>query len=104
MLQDEQTVLVYGKLCVDLPTRSVTVQGRPVHLAKMEYCLLCYLLQHAGQVLSRQEILANVWASPPNVRTRTLDMHIHALRKKLGLNEDLETVFRIGYKLRRQSK
>lgn len=99
MLQDEQTVLVYGNLYVDLPTQSVTVQGRPVHLAKMEYFLLYYLLQHAGQVLSRQEILANVWASPPNVKTRTLDMHIHALRKKLGLTNNLETVFRIGYRL-----
>lgn len=104
MLQDEQTVLVYGKLCVDLPTQSVTVQGRPVHLAKMEYCLLCYLLQHAGQVLSRQEILANVWGSPPNVKTRTLDMHIHALRKKLGLNDSLETVFQIRYRLRLPSQ
>ena len=99
MPQDEQTVLVYGNLRVDLPTQSVTVQIRPVHLAKMEYRLLCYFIQHKGQVLSRQEILANVWGSPPNVKTRTLDMHIHALRKKLGLTNNLETVFRIGYRL-----
>ena len=104
MPQDEQTLLEYGNLCVDLPTQRVTVQDQPVYLAKMEYRLLCYLIQHAGQVVSRQEILANIWNLPPNARTRTLDMHIHALRKKLGLNEDLETVFRIGYKLRRQSK
>lgn len=104
MPQDEQTLLEYRNLCVDLLTQSVTVQGQPVHLAKIEYRLLCYLIQHAGQVVSRQEILANIWKLPPNARTRTLDMHIHALRKKLGLNDDLETVFRIGYKLRQQSK
>lgn len=100
MLQDEQKVLVYGTICVDLSTHKVAAQGQPVHLSNMQYRLLCYLIQHAGQILLRQEILSNVWNSPPNIKTRTLDMHICALRKKLGLNDRLETVFQIGYRLR----
>ena len=100
MLQDEQNVLVYEAIRVDLSTHRVLVQGRPVHLTDLQFRLLCYLILHAGQALSRQEILSNVWGLPPNAKTRTLDMHICTLRKELGLTDSLETVFRIGYRLR----
>ena len=99
MPQIDQNTLIYGSIRVELSAHKVLVQGKPVHLAKMEYRLLCYLIQHEGQVLSRREILSNVWDSPPNVKTRTLDMHIYALRKKLGLADRLKTVFRVGYRL-----
>ncbi len=99
MPQDEQNVLVYGPIYVGLATHKVLAHGKPVHLTKMEYHLLCYLIRSAGRVVSRQEILANVWDSPPNVKTRTLDMHIHALRKKLSLDDSLKTVFQVGYRL-----
>ena len=73
----EQDALIYGPIRVELLTHKVLAQGKFVHLAKMEYRLLCYLILHEGQVLSRQEILTNIWNLPPNVKTRTLDMHIH---------------------------
>ena len=76
----EQDALIYGPIRVELLTHKVLAQGKFVHLAKMEYRLLCYLILHEGQVLSRQEILTNIWNLPPNVKTRTLDMHIHTLR------------------------
>ena len=100
MSQGNQTVLMYGSIRVELSTHRVLVQSSPVHLAKMEYRLLCYMIQHTGQALSRQEILSNIWNLPPNVKTRTLDMHIHTLRKKLGLADYLETVLQVGYRLR----
>lgn len=96
----EQDALIYGPIRVELLTHKVLAQGKFVHLAKMEYRLLCYLILHEGQVLSRQEILTNIWNLPPNVKTRTLDMHIHTLRKKLGLADYLETVLQVGYRLR----
>lgn len=71
----EQDALIYGPIRVELLTHKVLAQGKFVHLAKMEYRLLCYLILHEGQVLSRQEILTNIWNLPPNVKTRTLDMH-----------------------------
>ena len=89
----EQDALIYGPIRVELLTHKVLAQGKFVHLAKMEYRLLCYLILHEGQVLSRQEILTNIWNLPPNVKTRTLDMHIHTLRKKLGLAD----VFSVGF-------
>lgn len=69
----EQDALIYGPIRVELLTHKVLAQGKFVHLAKMEYRLLCYLILHEGQVLSRQEILTNIWNLPPNVKTRTLD-------------------------------
>ena len=55
----EQDALIYGPIRVELLTHKVLAQGKFVHLAKMEYRLLCYLILHEGQVLSRQEILTN---------------------------------------------
>ena len=95
----EQDALIYGPIRVELLTHKVLAQGKFVRLAKMEYRLLCYLILHEGQVLSRQEILTNIWNLPPNVKTRTLDMHIHTLRKKLGLADYLETVLQVGLSL-----
>lgn len=69
----EQDALIYGPIRVELLTHKVLAQGKFVRLAKMEYRLLCYLILHEGQVLSRQEILTNIWNLPPNVKTRTLD-------------------------------
>ena len=56
----EQDALIYGPIRVELLTHKVLAQGKFVHLAKMEYRLLCYLILHEGQVLSRQEILTNI--------------------------------------------
>ena len=100
---DESAFIVYGAIKVTLATHMVFLHGKPVHLAKMEYCLLCYLLQYQGRVLSRQQILSEVWNFPSDLKTRTVDIHICNLRKKLGL-DDLKTVVGIGYKLQSPSE
>ena len=83
---DESAFIVYGAIKVTLATHMVFLHGKPVHLAKMEYCLLCYLLQYQGRVLSRQQILSEVWNFPSDLNTRTVDIHICNIRKKLGLD------------------
>ncbi len=100
---DESAFIVYGAIKVTLATHMVFLHGKPVHLAKMEYRLLCYLLQYQGRVLSRQQILSEVWNFPSDLKTRTVDIHICNLRKKLGL-DDLKTVVGIGYKLQPPSE
>lgn len=100
---DESAFIVYGAIKVTLATHMVFLHGEPVHLAKMEYRLLCYLLQYQGRVLSRQQILSEVWNFPSDLKTRTVDIHICNLRKKLGL-DDLKTVVGIGYKLQPPSE
>lgn len=94
-------VLTYGEIRIIPATHTVLLDGKPVHLAKMEYRLLGYLLQHQGEALPRQAILSAVWGAPPSLKTRTLDIHICALRRKLSLGTNLETVMKVGYRLDR---
>lgn len=61
----EQDALIYGPIRVELLTHKVLAQGKFVRLAKMEYRLLCYLILHEGQVLSRQEILTKALPGIP---------------------------------------
>ena len=81
-------------------THTVYSAGEEVHLPEMEYQLLYYFLQHPGQTLSRKTLMLAVWGAPPGLKTRTLDIHICQLRKKLKLGSSLQTVFKVGYKLR----
>ncbi|MFB9428779.1 response regulator transcription factor [Streptoalloteichus tenebrarius] len=69
---------------MDLAARRVQVDGREVQLANKEFELLRVLIQHAGQVVSRDEILTTVWHDPELKASKTLDMHISWLRRKIG--------------------
>lgn len=95
----DSDVLTYGAIRIIPTAHTVLLHGKPVHLAKMEYRLLFYLFQHMGETLPRQDILSVVWGTPPSLKTRTLDMHICALRRKLSLRNDLVAIPGIGYKL-----
>ncbi|WP_295425526.1 winged helix-turn-helix domain-containing protein [uncultured Subdoligranulum sp.] len=100
----DSDVLTYGAIQIIPATHTVLLNGKPVHLAKMEYRLLGYLLQHPGETLPRQDLLSAVWGAPPSLKTRTLDIHICALRRKLSLGKNLETVMKVGYKLHSHEK
>jgi DNA-binding response OmpR family regulator len=69
---------------MDLGARMVTVDGQEIQLANKEFELLRVLMQHAGQVVSRDEILSEVWSGPELKNSKTLDMHMSWLRRKLG--------------------
>jgi DNA-binding response OmpR family regulator len=87
---------------VDLVTREVTFEGRPVSLTRMELDLLALLLAHPGRVFSREELLTRVWGYERTPTTRTVDAHVLQLRTKL--RPDLvESVRGIGYRLKRES-
>lgn len=96
----DSDVLTYGAIRIIPTTHMVLLHGELVHLAKMEYRLLFYLFQHTGEPLPRQDIMSAVWGAPPNLRTRTVDVHISILRRKLSLGKDLEPVTGVGYRLR----
>jgi DNA-binding response OmpR family regulator len=69
---------------MDLAARRVQVDGQEVQLANKEFELLRVLMQHAGQVVTRDDILNEVWKGPELKSTKTLDMHISWLRRKIG--------------------
>jgi len=69
-------------------------------LTRKEYDLLSLLVQHAGEIIPREALLMRVWGYGADIRTRTLDVHVRRLRKKLGGYADqyIETIFGIGYR------
>ncbi|WP_189209760.1 MULTISPECIES: response regulator transcription factor [Actinokineospora] len=69
---------------MDLAARVVTVDGVEINLANKEFELLRVLIQRAGQVVTREEILSEVWSDPELKGSKTLDMHMSWLRRKLG--------------------
>ena len=93
-----------GPLRLDLLTREVTYSGTPVTLLPREYRLLEYLMQHAGQVVSRSMLFEAVWDYRLDERTNVIDVHISRLRKKLdpgGALPMLHAIRDSGYLLRR---
>ena len=88
-------------LFVDLRQQMVILNGQTLTLRPLEYRLLAVLVEHAGEVMPRAALLMRVWGYAPEIRTRTLDMHIRRLRKKLGMySRYIDTVFRVGYRFR----
>lgn len=85
---------------VDLAAGSLQVDARPVQLTRKEASLLAALVGNAGDIMSREVLLSRVWGYGPQIRTRTLDVHIRRLRKKLGAYGDqyIETIFGVGYR------
>lgn len=91
--------LVYQDVTVDLNSHAVYKGETPVSLKPMEYELLCTFMKHPGMVMTREKLLRQVWGDEYIGETRTVDVHVAALRKKLGLTEQLATVFKLGYRL-----
>jgi two-component system phosphate regulon response regulator PhoB len=100
---DPPTVESLGVLEVDTARRSVNVEGQDVTLTRKEFDLLADLLRHRGRVASRDQLLQRVWGYDHVGTTRTVDVHIRQLRKKLGPAADyIETVVGVGYRVRRE--
>lgn len=88
-----------GLLVYDALSGRLTLDDAELELSPKERSLLVLLAQDAGRLFSRQEILERVWTPTWYGPTKTLDVHIAALRKKLGAPEWIETVRSIGYRL-----
>jgi len=73
-----------GGLVVDARARTVTLDGVPLDLSPKEFDLLLYLAERAGEVVSKRELLAKVWNQPYGGADKTVDVHLHWLRRKLG--------------------
>jgi two-component system response regulator RegX3 len=93
-----------GALTVDRRTRRVTVEGDLVALTPKEFDLLAFLADDAGAVRPRQELLENVWDPHWYGPTKTLDVHVASLRKKLGDPGWIETVRGVGFRLRARAE
>ena len=94
---EEATGLTLGPVRLCRATREVTVDGSAVVLAPMEFELLGYLMERQGAVVSRATLLADVWGFLSPGETRTIEVHIGQVRKKLGDRSLIRTVRGVGY-------
>ena len=86
-----------GKIRVDRARHLVERDGKAVHLTKKEFDLLWLLIRSGGRVVSRETILSRLWDYAADVETRTVDVHVRSIRKKLG-DDVVETVVGVGYR------
>lgn len=87
-------------LAVDFDHRLAVLDSKRLILTRKEYELLALLVQHAGEIVPRDALLLRVWGYGVGIRTRTLDVHVRRVRKKLGeyAEQYVETIFGIGYR------
>lgn len=100
-----ESVHRFGDVVVDPAARTVTRGGEPLEMSRLEFDLLLHLLRADGAVVSRYELLKEVWGYQRPVGTRTVDTHVHTLRGKIERDASeprhLLTVRKMGYRLRR---
>ena len=89
--------LVLGDVSVDPVTRRVSVAGAQVQLTATEFDLLEHLMANQGKVLSREQLLSEVWGYAAIVGPRTVDVHVAQVRAKLGDHSPIRTVRGVGY-------
>jgi len=98
-----QGPFVVGELAVDIETREATLGGAALDLTRKEFDFLAYLAERAGVVISKRELLAEVWRQPYGGADKTVDVHLSVLRRKLGETAAearyLQTVHGVGVKL-----
>lgn len=92
-------VIHAGAVMLDLARREVRVGAAVVHLSDREFRVLHQLAEHAGEVLSRERLLSEVWGYHFDPGSNVVDVCIRRLRKKLGADAPIETVRHVGYRL-----
>ncbi|REK75010.1 response regulator transcription factor [Paenibacillus paeoniae] len=95
----EETIMSFQDINVYIDKREVTVREEVVELTPKEYELLLVLLKNKNIALSREQFIEKVWGGDFYGETRTVDMHIKSLRKKLNLQDHIKTIYKIGYRL-----
>ena len=95
----ETSILNAGPIMIDMDKYRVTVSGKSIKLAWMEFQLLRYLVLNIGRVFTREDLLTSVWGQKHYGHTRTVDVHIRRLRHKLGAQGSayIRTVNNVGY-------
>lgn len=91
---------IFGDVVINFDSRIVTKGKEEIDLTAKEFDLLAVLIRNRNIALSRCFLYESVWEEEYTGETRTLDNHIQRLRKKLGWNDRIQTVFRIGYRLK----
>ena len=93
------SILKYGGIEINLSEHTVFQHGKQVHLTLKEFELLTLFVQNQDIALSRERIMSSVWGYEFAGESRTVDIHVNQLRRKLGLRRELVTISKLGYRL-----
>lgn len=91
--------LTMGGIEIDIEARRVTRDGNPVPLTSKEFDLLMLFAENRNAALFRENLYERVWHDEYYANSRTLDIHVQRLRRKLGWERNLVAVYKIGYRL-----
>lgn len=97
-----QDVLQYYDISVDIGKHTITKNGDPIQLTPKEFDVLVYFLQHQDIAVSRERLLSNIWGYEFEGESRTVDIHVQQVRRKVGLQNRLITIPKLGYRLESQ--
>ena len=97
--RSDESVLTVGALTLDLARRQANLDGLIADLSDREFRLLHHLVEHAGEVVSRESLLSEVWGYHFDPGSNVVDVCVRRLRKKLGARAPIETVRHAGYRL-----
>lgn len=94
--------LQYGDIRVDIERHTVTKNGEPVVLTPKEFDVLVFFMRNVDVAITREQLLSNVWEYNYTGESRTVDIHVQQVRRKLGLQGRLITIPKLGYRLERR--
>ena len=96
---DESSILQYDEIQVDIQRHTVTKDGEEVTLTPKQFDGLVFLMTHVDLAVSRDQLLSAVWGYEFEGESRTVDIHVQQVRKKMGLQGRLVTISKLGYRL-----
>lgn len=96
---NKSRALVYEDITVDVDRHTVTKCGAQISLTPKEFDLIAFFIQHTDIAVTRERLLASVWGYEFEGESRTVDIHVQQIRKKLGLHHKLITIPKLGYRL-----
>ena len=94
-----ENVYQYGDISVNVEEHTCKYAGKDIYMTPKEFEVLVFFIQHKDVAISRDRLLAAVWGFEYEGESRTIDIHIQQLRKKLNLREKLVTIPKLGYRL-----
>lgn len=101
---ESDEAMIDGPIVIHPKAHTVQVDGQFIQLTLKEYDLLSVLMRHAGNVMTRDALLTDIWGYDFDGETRTVDVHVRTLRQKLGTaRKMIETVRGVGYRMRKEA-
>lgn len=94
-----EQIISYNNITVNIEEHSCKQNGKDVYLTPKEFEVLVFFIQHQDVAISRSQLLSSIWGFYFEGESRTVDIHIQQLRKKLGLKNTLVTIPKLGYRL-----